>query len=328
MRRGLMIAGFLGLLIWAIFAEEIRAAEKYPVKPLECIVAVEAGGDGDVISRPVMKNVSDIIGKPVMIVNKPGGGSSLGYRELYRAKPDGYTIGWGSSTLIANKLQGISPIDYHDFTMLGAYASYIPVVVASTNTKRPFKTIQEAISFAKANPGELSMSMSWLGGALWVAAQAFLRATALEVNAIPTAGGSAMSVVQVAGGHTDLCFSALGAAKTMIEGGQVRLLATLGEQRLWAPYDKVPTIKELGYDMSYESDNFVIGPPKLPSAIVDVLVKAVKQAVDTPEFKKFCLERGARWNYIPPDQVIGKLDKQREIMRVIMAKAGILKESN
>ena len=328
MRRGLMIAGFLGLLIWAIFTEEMRAAEKYPFKPLECIVAVEAGADGDVINRPVMKNVSDIIGQPVMIVNKPGGGSSLGYREIHRAKPDGYTIGWGSSTLIANKLQGISPIDYHDFTMLGAYASYFPVVVASTTTKRPFKTIQEAISFAKAHPGELSMSTGWLGGAWWVAAMSFLKGTGLEVNAIPTAGSGAMSVAQVAGGHTDLCIVALGAAKTMIEGGQVRLLATLGEQRLWAPYEQVPTIKEIGYDVSYESPNFAMGPPKLPSAIVDILVKAVKQAVDDPEFKKFCSERGARWNYIPPDQVIGKFDKQREIMRVIMGKAGILKESN
>ena len=328
MRRGLMIAGFLGLMIGAIFVEEIRAAEKYPFKPIECIVAVEAGADGDVINRPVMKNVSQILGQPVMIVNKPGGGSTLGYRELLKAKPDGYTIGWGSSTLIANKLQGLSPFDYHDFTMLGSYASYFPVIVASTTTKRPFKTIQEAITFAKAHPGELSMATGWLGGAWWVAAQTFLRGTGLEINAIPTAGSGAMSVAQVAGGHTDLCIVALGAAKSMIEGGQIRLLATLGEQRLWAPYEQVPTVKELGYDVIYESPNFAMGPAKMPPAIVDILIKAVKQAVDDPEFKKYCSERGARWQYIPPDQVIGKFDKQREIMRVIMGKAGILKESN
>ena len=146
MGRSWVIVGFLGLLLGAIFVQEMWAAEKYPTKPIECIVAVEAGGDGDVINRPVMKNVSQILGQPVMIVNKPGGGSTLGYRELLKAKPDGYTIGWGSSTLIANKLQGLSPFDYHDFTMLGSYASYFPVVVASTTTKRPFKTIQEVIT--------------------------------------------------------------------------------------------------------------------------------------------------------------------------------------
>ncbi|HYB21256.1 MAG TPA: tripartite tricarboxylate transporter substrate-binding protein, partial [Thermodesulfobacteriota bacterium] len=73
-----------------------QAAEKYPVKPIDFIVPLEAGSDGDVISRPVMQKVSQILGQPVMIVNKPGAGSSLGYREVYRAKPDGYTIGWGS----------------------------------------------------------------------------------------------------------------------------------------------------------------------------------------------------------------------------------------
>ncbi len=87
----------------------LQAAEKYPVKPIECIVAIEAGGDGDVITRPVMQKVSQMLGQPVMIVNKPGAGSSIGYRELYRAKPDGYTIGWGSATIITNKLQGRIP---------------------------------------------------------------------------------------------------------------------------------------------------------------------------------------------------------------------------
>jgi tripartite-type tricarboxylate transporter receptor subunit TctC len=328
MRRVFMMVGLLVLLIGAGFPEGIKAAEKYPVKPIECIVAVEAGADGDVINRPVMKNLSQILGQPVMIVNKPGGGSTLGYRELLKAKPDGYTIGWGSSTLIANKLQGLSPFDYHDFTLLGNYGGAVAVVVASTATKRPFKTIQELISFSKANPGEVTMATAWTGGGWWIAAQAFLKGTGLEINAIPITGSGAMGVAQTAGGHMDVCIVGLGAAKSLIEGGQLRLLATLGEERLWPPYDQVPTIKELGYDVVYESPNFAIGPAKTPPAVVDVLGKGVKQAVDNPEYKKYLSERGVRWNYIPPDQMIAKLDMQREIMRVIMGKAGILKETN
>jgi len=86
-----------------------EAADKFPVKPMEFIVPLEAGSDGDVIVRPVMQKVSQILGRPVMIVNKPGAGSSIGYREVHRAKPDGYTTGWRSATLISNKRQGISP---------------------------------------------------------------------------------------------------------------------------------------------------------------------------------------------------------------------------
>ncbi len=305
----------------------LQAAEKYPVKPIDFIVPMEAGSDGDVITRPVMQKVSEILGHPVMIVNKPGGGSSIGYRELYRAKPDGYTIGWGSATLISNKLQGISPIDYHDFTMLGTFATYFPVIVAATNTKRPFKTIQEVMSFAKAHPGEVSVATGGIGQNWWVASMSFLKGTGLEMNIIPQPGTGAMSMAQVAGGHTDLAVVGLGSAKSMVEGGQVRLLVNLGEERSPAPYDKISTMKELGYDVSYESTNFAMGPPKLPKDVVDILVKAIKEAVHEPGYVKFCTERNARWEYIPPEKMVPLFDKRRIIVREILSKAGILKES-
>lgn len=303
------------------------AAEKYPVKPVDFIVPLEAGSDGDVITRPVVQKVSQILGQPVMIVNKPGAGSSIGYREVQRARPDGYTLGWGSATLISNKLQGISPFDYHDFTMLGTFATYFPVIVAATNTKRPFKTIQEVISYAKAHPGEVSMATGGIGQNWWVAAMSFLKGTGVEINIIPQPGTGAMSMTQVAGGHTDLACVAMGAAKSMVDSGQVRLLVNLGEERSAAPYDKIQTMKELGYDVSYESTNFAMGPPKMPKNIVDILVKAFKQAVNEPEYTKFCAERNARWEYIPPEKMVPIFDKRRAVVREIMSKAGILKEA-
>jgi putative tricarboxylic transport membrane protein len=305
----------------------LEAAEKFPVKPIEFIVPLEAGSDGDVIARPVMQKVSQILGQPVMIVNKPGAGSSIGYREVHRAKPDGYTTGWGSATLISNKLQGISPLDYHDFTMLGTFATYFPVIVASTSTKRPFKTIQEVISFAKANPGEISLSTSNIGGNWWVASMAFMKGTGTDINIIPQPGAGALSMAQVAGGHTDLACVGLGAAKGMLDSGQVRLLVNLGEERAAAPYDKIPTMKELGHDVGYESTNFAMGPPRMPKDIVEILVKAIKQAVHEPDYVKFCSERNARWVYTPPEQMVSVFDKRRAVVREIMSKAGILKEA-
>ena len=305
----------------------VRAAEKYPVKPVDFIVPLEAGSDGDVISRPVMQKVSEILGHPVMIVNKPGAGSSIGYREVYRAKPDGYTIGWGSATLISNKMQGISPLDYHDFTMLGSFATYFPVIVAATNSKRPFKTIQEVMSYAKAHPGEVSVATGGIGQNWWVATMSFLKGTGLDINTIPQPGTGAMSMAPVAGGHTDLAVVGLGAAKSMLDGGQVRLLVNLGEERAPAPYDKISTMKELGYEVSYESTNFAMGPPKMPKEVVDILVKAIKQAVNEPDYVKYCTERNARWEYIPPEKMVPLFDKRRIVVREIMSKAGILKES-
>src|SRR3970040_1737957 len=77
-----------------------QAAEKYPAKPILCIVGVEAGADGGVLLRPIMQRVSQMLGQPIVIVNKPGGGSSIAYREIHAARPDGYIIGWGSGDII------------------------------------------------------------------------------------------------------------------------------------------------------------------------------------------------------------------------------------
>ena len=303
----------------------VRAAENYPVKPIVFIVAVEAGADGDVLVRPVMQRVSKILGQPIVIVNKPGGGSSIGYREIHGAKPDGYTLGWGAATIITNKLQGISPLDYHDFVHLGGYATFFPIVIASTKSKLQFKTIQEVIAHAKANPGAVTMSTAGVGQGWWVAAMSFLGGTGLSMNLIPQPGAGAMTVAQVAGGHAELGVAALGSAKSMVESGQVKFLATLGDARAPAPYDKIPTVKELGYDVSWEGTNFVMGPPKLPKEIVAILVNAIEKAAKDPEFIKYVNDRNARWEYIPPDKVVPAFDKRRDVVREIMRKAGILK---
>jgi len=304
----------------------VHAADKYPVKPIECILGVEAGADGDVIARPILQKISEILGQPIMVVNKPGAGSSIAYRAIHDAKPDGYTFGWGSATIITNKLQGILPYDYHAFTQLGAFTTFFPIIVASTKGPRQFKTIQEVIAFGKANPGVLSMATAGIGQSWWVAATSFIEGTGLKINTIPQAGAGAVTVAQVAGGHTDLGVVALGSGKSMIEGGQVRFLATLGEKRASAPYDQIPTVKELGYDVSWESTNFFIGPPKMPKHVTDVLVKAIHTASHDPAYQKFCADRNSRWGYIPPEEVVTTFDKRRVVVREIMRKAGILKE--
>ncbi len=314
-------SGFIG-------AGVVQAADaKYPVKPIVMIVAVEAGGDGDVLVRPIMQRVSQMLGQPVTIVNKPGGGSSIGYREIHAAKPDGYTLGWGSATIITNKLQGVSPLDYNDFTQLGGYATFFPIVVGSTKSKIQFNTIQEAIAHAKANPGVLNMSTAGVGQSWWVAAMSFLGGTGVSMNTIPQPGAGALTVAQVAGGHAELGVAALGSAKSMVESGQIKFLATLGNARAPAPYDKVPTVKELGYNVSWESTNFLMGPPKMPQEIVAILVSAIEKAVREPDFIKFVNERNARWEWIPPDKIVPAFDTRRAAVREIMSKAGILKEA-
>jgi tripartite-type tricarboxylate transporter receptor subunit TctC len=303
----------------------VPAAEKYPTKPIVYIVPLEAGAGGDMTSRALTQKAQALLGQPVMIVNKPGGGSSIGYRELHNARPDGYTIGTGMATIVTNKLQGLLPYDHNDFTILGVYATYNPIIVASTKTQRQFKTIGEVLAYAKAHPGELSMATSGIGQSWWIATMAFLEGTGLNFNVIPQPGAGAYAIAQVAGGHTDLGMVDLVVAKPQIEAGNVRFLAVYGPKR--APgYENVPTLKEVGLDMTWDSTHVVLGPPNLPPDITAKLVKTVEELANGGEFKKFLTERYGVPFYLPPEQAIQYFDKQREICRYVMVKAGILKE--
>jgi len=273
-----------------------------------------------------MQKVSAILGQPVVVVNKPGGGSTIGYRELYGSKPDGYTIGQASGTIVTNKLQGLMPYDYHDFTMLGVYLNWLPAVVASTKTKRPFTAFSEVITYAKANPGEISVATGSVGQLWWVASVALEEYSGLKFNMIPQVSSSAATALQVAGGHTELGITDLGSTKSQIQGGLVRPLAVFGAQRIPGEFGNVPTLKEFGYDVVITSTHIVMGPPKMPKDITDKLVKAIETAAKDPDYLKFISQYYAAPFYLTPEQAIPWFDEQRKIMRDVMGKAGILKE--
>lgn len=321
-----VIPAMVVLLIAVFCAHQAVSAAPYPVKPITCILPTETGSDLDTLSRPLVQKAIPVLGKPVMMVNKPGAGSTIGYREIYDAKPDGYTFGVATITMMVGRLQGIMPVEFKDYTLLGTYYKMNGIVVGTTKGKRPFKTIQEAIAFGKAHPGELSMASAALGNVPWLGVMSFLKGTGIKGNVIPQPGGTGMAIVQVAGGHMDLSVTFLAAAKPQIEAGNVRVLAVIGDER--APgYENVPTMKELGYpDVYCESAGFVLGPPKMPREPVEKLTAAFKVAATDPEYAKFLQERFALKFYIPPDQILAYVDKQRVVVREIMEKAGILKE--
>jgi tripartite-type tricarboxylate transporter receptor subunit TctC len=317
--KGISVIGLSFLLFFSV-----SEAAEYPVKPLTFVVPLEAGSDGDLLARPVVQKASEILGKPIMVVNKPGAGSSLGYRDLYDAKPDGYTIGVAYTSLITNKLQGISPFDYNDFTVMGTFYNWGPIVVGATKSKRPFKTMEEVISYVKSHPGEVSMATSGVGMGWWWATMVLTQVTGLQFNVIPQPGAAGFTISQVAGGHVDLATLGLAAAKAQIDAGNIRFLAAFGSERVRG-YEAVPTFKDLGYDVNWEGPSFWVGPPKMPKDIVNKLTDTFEKATNSPEYRKFAMERNATAMYLPPDKAVDFLNRLRSFCVPVAEKAGILK---
>ena len=249
---------------------------------------------------------------------------TIGYREIHDAKPDGYTIGVATATIISNKLQGILPYDYHEFTLLGTYYILSNQVFASTKSQPAFKTIEEVISFAKSHPREVKMATAAIGATPWLGAMSLQAGTGVEFNIIPQPGAGGFIAAQVAGGHAHLGVAGLPSMKSQMDAGNVRLLALLQTERI-PEYKDVPTMKNLGYDITNASTAFVMGPAKMPKDITDKLTKAFEIAATDPEYQKFVRERFITPFYLRPDKLGPYLDEQKEIVRSIMEKAGILK---
>jgi tripartite-type tricarboxylate transporter receptor subunit TctC len=307
-------------------ANTLQAAETFPAKPIVFIIQGEPGSGGDIMMRPVVQRLSKILGKPVMIVNKHGAGGSISLKELHDAKPDGYTIGGVALTIFTDKLAGISPYDHRNFSIVSFNHVMYPVLLASSKTKRPFKTVQEAISFAKTRPGEVSMATAGVGYVLWVAAMSFQEMAGVKFNVIPQPGTTAMIATQLAGGHMDLGVSSLSPSKSQIDAGNIRFLAMCGPKRS-PDYPNVPTlIEELGYDVPVRAGMLVAGPPKIPADIINKLSRAWETATSDPEYQNFVVQLGSVPMFLAPDRALKYLDEQKAIFRPIMDKAGILKE--
>jgi tripartite-type tricarboxylate transporter receptor subunit TctC len=320
----LACAGFI-FLGGSMLGNGIRAAEKYPVKPISFIIPLGPGSDFEIVIRPWLQKVSEVLKKPVIVVHKAGAGSTIGYREIYGAKPDGYTIGAFVGSMLSLKLQGLFPYDYHDYTIINTVASMSPAIVATTRGKRPFKTIEALLGFAKANPGEVTLATVPIGQTFWVGTMYFQERMGLKFNIIPQEEGAGMVATQVAGGHADIGVLGLPAAKGQIDAGNLCLLAVIGSQRGYEPYHYAPTLKELGHDVVFRAGaSGIIGPPKMPKEIVDTLHNAFKTTL-TPEIQKHLLKCDQVPFFMRSDEALQRLDAEREVMKGILGRAGLLK---
>jgi len=143
---------------------------------------------------------------------------------------------------------------------------------------------------------------------------------------IPQEGSGAVVIAQLAGGHTDVGVSGLASAASQIAAGNLNFLATFGHARLPGKYSNVPTLIESGYDVSWDSPNFIVGPPRMPGNIVEKLAKAIEMEVNKPEFQKTSLNIGSTPTYRSSDQLLKYLDNQRDVSRGMLLKNGVIKE--
>jgi tripartite-type tricarboxylate transporter receptor subunit TctC len=281
----------LTLALAAMIGAQTPARAEYPDRPVRIIVPYGAGGIATVTMRMVAERMSEKFKQQFVIENRPGAGGAIGAAAVKAAKPDGYTLSMiGNGLTIARALFKSLPYDlFTDFTPISTTAAYGLVIAVKGGSK--FKTVKDVINFAKANPGKLNFGTINPGSTQNLSAELFRSMAGINVVMIPykTSPDLMTAVLQ---GDIDVAFEYYAALAPLILDKKITAIAATSDERAPQMPD-VPTAAESGlpgYDVT--SWNALGGPAGLPPEIVNVLNKAVREALATPEIKERMLKFG------------------------------------
>ena len=281
-RRTMLAATTAGLAGMAVKAQ--AQATVYPDRPITFICPWPAGGTADQTMRALCLAAGRELGQSMVVENKAGAAGMIGLKALASAKPDGYTVGQIPISVTRFSQLGTVAIDpMKDLTYLARTSGQTFGIALPANAR--WKTLQDLVAEAKAQPGKISYAHSGVGGATHVGMEEFALAANVQFNHVPFKGG-ADALQSVLGGHVEVLVDSSSWAPH-VESGKLRLLATWGEQRT-ARFKDVPTLKDAGFNVVVDAPNGVGAPRGMDPAQVARLRQAFKVAAASAEFKQAC----------------------------------------
>jgi tripartite-type tricarboxylate transporter receptor subunit TctC len=254
-------------------------AQTYPTKPIKIIVPFAAGGNVDITARLVAPGLSDALGQPVVVENKPGAGGTIGADLVAKSPPDGYTLLMGSNSTfsVAPSLYPKNPYNpLRDFAPVIMIASAPFVLVM--NPAAPARNVGELVAQAKATPGKLTMSSAGTGSSNHLVGELFQEISGARFTHIPYKG-SGQALTDLMGGQVDLHFDQITSAASHIQAGKLKALMVTAPQRVPMLPD-VPTAAEAGY-ARFQATNVtgLIGPAGTPREIIEKLNAATQKVI-------------------------------------------------
>jgi len=257
---------------------------EFPSKPVTLISAYAPGGTADIVMRTLAETTSKCLGQPVVVENKGGGGGTLGPTTMAAtARADGYTVSQMPVTMFRNPHLMKATWDIvKDFTYIIHLTGYTFGVVVKVNA--PWKTWNEFISYAKANPGKVSYNSPGTYSTLHIVMELIAKDREIKWIHLPTKGGGE-EIAEVLGGHVTASGHSTGAFAAQVDSGDLRLLVTWGGKRT-KRFPEVPTLKELGYGIVSTSSFGITGPRDMDPKIVKILHDSFKKGMEDPAFLK------------------------------------------
>jgi tripartite-type tricarboxylate transporter receptor subunit TctC len=261
----------------------ITWAQTYPTRPVRIIAATAPGGGPDILARLMGQRLSERLGQPFVIENRPGAGTNIGTEAVVRAPPDGYTF------LLVSTSNAINAALYDklNFNFLRDIAPVAGIIrqplVMVVNPSVPAKTVHEFTAYAKANPGKINFGSPGIGTPGHVAGELFKMMAGVDLVHVPYRGGGPV-MTDLLGGQVQVLFGSTSLTVEPIRAGKLRPLAMTTATR-WEGLPDIPTVND--FVSGYEASAFVGigGPRNTPAEIIDILNKEINAALADHKIK-------------------------------------------
>ncbi len=321
-RSLLPLAGVAVLLPVSAAAQPQPPAQAWPSRAVRIVVPFGPGGSADFVGRLLGQRLTETLGQPVIVENRPGAGAMLGNEVVAKSPPDGYTLTIGTlgpfavNQSLFRKVPYDSQRDFAPITLTGA-SSHVLVVHPSM----PVKSMSDLIALAKQRPGQMTFASSGIGNATHLTGELFKSMAGLDVVHVPYKGGGA-AVADLIGGHVAFSFASMPSAMPHVRVGRLRALAVAPAQRV-STAPELPTVAESGLPgFSSEDWQGVLAPAKTPQDILMRLNGEIHKVLGSPEVREKLDAQGFQVRLSTPQQFA-------DLIRSEAAKwAKIVKEAN
>ena len=321
------VARWLTLVAMASVLAAPAAAEDYPNRPIQIVVPYVAGGVTDILARVAGDRLSQRLGQPVIIENKPGGGGLVGTDYVARARPDGYTLTMmiDTNTIAPSLYTHLNYDPIKDFAPISLMAEAPQVIIA--NPKFPPNNVGELISYAKTRPDSLFFASPGFGTSHHLGMERFNLLAGIKLHHVPYKGGG-QAVNDVISGQVPLGIIGIAPAMPQLQAGTLKALAVTSLKRLTVLPD-VPTVAESGFP-GFETFNWfgLLAPAGTPEPIVrrlhdeivtvmhdptlkerfDTLSLEIVTSKDAEDFHRFMVEDAAKWSEVVKASGVKKLE--------------------
>ncbi|MCS7265655.1 MAG: tripartite tricarboxylate transporter substrate-binding protein [Armatimonadetes bacterium] len=310
----LMLANLLGL--WGCYSQ---VEGPFPNRQITIVCPPAPGGISDTLTRALAATVQPILGVPVIVENKPGGANAVGLTYGAYAKPDGYTVTYLVAELAILPHLNLSVVTVDDFDLL-ARTNYNPAAV-TVRADGKWRTLHELIAYAKENPKQVRVGNSGTGSIWHLAAAALQEAGGVEFKHVPFAG-AALAVQALLGEHVDVVCVSPTEVQSHVEAGKLRMLAIMAKEK--DPlFPKIPTAKELGYDLDIGAWGGLAVPKGTPTDVKEKLLSAFRKAIRDPKLIQMMTERGIRLAWLEGEEFKKFIKNQSEQNRRLIASLGL-----